>query len=271
LNIPLKARSILPERYCAIQVAAPTLILKYTMTQDIIKLLTLVLGISVAGERLVTIIKSFTPWLPAPAGTGATGPVTNSDIAKRIALIVISFGCCLLTTALFHKNAPSLSAFDMGTVGKISSWIVALMATGGSAFWTNLLGYFSALKDATNLQAAQSKQTVDAHAFTSRSKVKEHVHDDDLVPVTFTAAFTGGAGNLNIKIYPDGPSFGFDKDGSQTINLPSGVVKFQVTGAPSNGPKGGATLTIDGASISNSPISFGPGTIEPPKQEIMTV
>ena len=243
------------------------------MTQDIIKLLTLVLGISVAGERLVTIIKSFVPWLPAPAGTGATGPVTNSDIAKKIGLIVISFGCCLLTTALFHKDAPSLSAFDMGTLGKISSWIVALMATGGSAFWTNLLGYFSALKDATNLKALQSKNQIAGEKAAAEHALamthEKSVGAKLLKTVTFTSAFSGGDGTLKIDILPDGPSFEFDKDGSKDVQLAEGEIDFTISGAASPGPKGGVALTITGARASNSPFQYGPGLIQVEEQAML--
>jgi len=238
------------------------------MLQDITKLVTLILGISVAGDRLVTIIKSILPWLPAPAGTAAAVPVTNTDIIKKVSLIVISFLCCLGTTELLYNtgNMPP-------TWGQVTLCFIALMASGGSAFWTNLLGYFSALKDVSNLKALQSKTQISAGDYTDVHSLggshDKRVRTKALKPVRFAAAFSGGAGTLAVKIVQTGDSFVFTADGTKDLQLPAGEIDFTLSGAAAPGPGGGVVLTITGAKASNSPIKFGPGLIQAQEQAML--
>lgn len=80
--------------------------------------------------------------------------------------------------------------------------------------------------------------------------------------VTFTAAFSGGAGTLKIQI-PGKSDLDFTDDGAQIVDLPSGTISYTASGAAANGPGGGANLTITGTIITDSPQHYGPGLIPP--------
>ena len=248
------------------------------MTADITKLVTLILGISVAGDRLVTLVKSIFPQLAAPpAGTSDQPPESGKEIAKKVILMVIAFLCCLVTALLFPGCKGGV--FKIGDLLPIDAWVIALLASGGSAFWTNILGYLSSLKDLKIQQAALAKYTNDAQltggigagknfsAARSRTKVV-HRNAPIMKTVRFTAAFSGGDGELHIQI----GDIGIDlmQDGFKEVELAEGRVDFTVWGAASPGPNGGAILTINGVENSNSPIKYGPGRISNDNQ-IMSV
>lgn len=239
------------------------------MLQDITKLVSLILGISVASDRLITIIKSIWPSLAAPAGSAAEGPKNNLEVFKKVFLIVISFLCCFATSELLSHNGVTFPV-AAGALGSVPLWAIALMATGGSAFWTNLLGYFSALKDVTNLKALASKTQIDAAAEHSFSASQDkRVRAKAAKTVRFAAAFSGGAGTLAVKIVQTGDSFVFAADGTKDLQLPEGEIDFTLSGAAAPGPGGGVVLTITGARASNSPIKFGPGLIQAQEQAML--
>lgn len=106
---------------------------------DITKLISLVLAISVAGERLIALIKSFIPWLAVQDPPNA--PNDENTIARKVILILLMFGACLLTTIMIHGTFSDAPIDIGGSIGKVSTYVISLMASGGSAFWTSLLTY----------------------------------------------------------------------------------------------------------------------------------
>jgi len=117
---------------------------------DIVKLISLILAVSIASERLVTLIKTIFPNLAAAPATGKP-EASATGILKKVLLMAIAFGCGWLTASFLPQPI---------TVGQftIPVPIMGLLASGGSAFWTNLLGYVSGLKDLSNQKAVQTKQ-----------------------------------------------------------------------------------------------------------------
>jgi hypothetical protein len=112
---------------------------------EITKLVTLVLAISVAGERLVALITTLFPWLAAgPTPTAPADP--KKEAIRKTILMIITFLCCLLTAYLIPGNS-----------GKINIALLALLASGGSTFWTSLLGYTKAVSDIKSEQLIQEK------------------------------------------------------------------------------------------------------------------
>ncbi|WP_073404524.1 hypothetical protein [Mucilaginibacter sp. OK098] len=157
------------------------------------------------------------------------------------------------------------STVDALHLAKYPEWLIGLLASGGSAFWTNVLGYLSGLKDLSAQKAFQAKFLNDAQKALPLGvdKIKTDTIHKASVPmksVRFTAAFTEAPGTLSVTI-TNGPQINFNADGYQDVDLPVGKVDFTVSGAASPGPEGGATLTIDGVRNSNSPLKYGPGII----------
>lgn len=116
------------------------------------KLITFILAISLAGERLVTFLKTLVPWL---AGRATTTPPANdrSDILRKVVVMLLAFSCCILTAYLAAQ--PDVKTFTR-TYG-LPPAIVGLLASCGSAFWTNILGYLKAISDIKSEQSAQEK------------------------------------------------------------------------------------------------------------------
>jgi hypothetical protein len=228
------------------------------MIPEITKLVSLILGISVASDRLITLIKSIWPTLAAPPGSAAPGPPSGEERKNRVILITISFGCCLISTELLYLSVKQFP-FINPQWAQLQLCLIALLATGGSSFWTNILGYLSALKDATNVKAFASKDQTEEHAI-SVIRTKRRQPAQALTTVTFAAAFSGGPGTMAIE-FATGESLDFDSDGTKTLQLPEGENDFTVSGAASPGPGGGAVLTITGTQVVKPPIKFGAGRI----------
>jgi len=241
------------------------------MTADITKLVTLILGISISGERLVTLIKTIIPSLAAPPVSAGDQPAdSGKEIIKKIILMAIAFLCCYLTAYLINgsSNAPVV----VGGL-TIPVYFLGLLASGGSAFWTNILGYLSSLKDLTTQQGVATKMAIRArlagvaafdHALTKEG-LSVQVTDKQLAnlkTVRFTTTFSGGPGTLKIKIsgYPD---LDFDKNETKTISLAPGNYLYSASGAAATGDGGACVLTIDGNVIVDSPQNYGAGLIVP--------
>lgn len=124
------------------------------------ELSTLLALISLATERLVTIVKTVFPNLGARKATGAK-PGQSEDEAdrnRRLVVLAIAYVCALATvwiiadgwTIEYGAHSRSVSIFG-----------IALLACGGSAFWSQVMGFASAAKDARQIG---SKQLRDRYA-----------------------------------------------------------------------------------------------------------
>lgn len=111
-------------------------------TTNLTQLVTLILATSVAGERLVTFLKTLIPWLASPPPS--TTPIKN-DIARQVTVMIIAFLACWLTAEI--ANVDSI----------LKPPILGLLASGGSAFWTSILGYVKGIKDIKTQQGVQAK------------------------------------------------------------------------------------------------------------------
>jgi len=120
----------------------------------ITKLISVILAVSLASERLVTIIKTNISWLQEPAPT--VPPVNNrAEKIRRSVVMLIAFLAAWVTAGFLNKDYSLWGTLKLGTdETHIPVVIIGLMASGGSAFWTNLLGYVSAVKD-VNTQKKQ--------------------------------------------------------------------------------------------------------------------
>ena len=128
------------------------------MITEISKLVSIILAISLASERLVVFLKTLIPWLAdKPATDQSVYP--KNDTVRRIIVMLIAFLAAWLTSGFL---AEAGKPFGFGYI-KISDQlflpcgIMGLLASGGSAFWTNILAYTSAAKDINNQKVVQEK------------------------------------------------------------------------------------------------------------------
>jgi hypothetical protein len=137
------------------------------MTEQLISLSTLMLAISLATERFVTLVKSFVPWLAEERkdATGLKDPV--QERRRTVAVQIISLLGAYLTTSLVNKGFCLDKDFCFGTPNVcFPAGIIALLSTGGSAFWSHLLGYANAVKDIKRQDRAQQRMDLIKEADT---------------------------------------------------------------------------------------------------------
>lgn len=135
----------------------------------LIKLITIVLAVSIASERLVTFLKTLIPKLGSnSADPAAPLPAKLEGIEKwrQISVMLIAFLAAWLTSSFLKDgHFDPWGTYDIGPPKtEISVWIIGLLASGGSAFWTNLLGYVRAIKDISTQKSLQLKMTTNHQA-----------------------------------------------------------------------------------------------------------
>lgn len=119
------------------------------------------LTISLASERMVTILKTV---FPALAEQGDPNSAWNQRWRPLIIQAVTFVFCCAIAAMV---EAPTNDWFT-GSVTlapdvEVPVLVVGLLASGGSAFWNNVLGYTKAVKDL-------KKELVDAAAKAKADK-----------------------------------------------------------------------------------------------------
>ncbi|PWK80180.1 hypothetical protein LX99_00644 [Mucilaginibacter oryzae] len=134
----------------------------------ITKLISVILAISLASERLITLVKTNFSWLQEPPPT--VPPVNDGkEKTRRSALMIIAFIVSWVTARYSNGEHGFFETFWLGKDDThIPVALIGLMASGGSAFWTNLLGYVSAVKD-VNKQKSQ-QETLNTSAQLSAFK-----------------------------------------------------------------------------------------------------
>jgi hypothetical protein len=113
-------------------------------------LVTFILALSIASERLVEIIKG---WIPSLELKNAD-PIKESRRRSILQALAVASG--ILTAILAREYIPG------SIVQPKSIWAViglGLLASGGSGFWNSILTYILKLKDLTKLEIEQKKQT----------------------------------------------------------------------------------------------------------------
>lgn len=119
------------------------------MIDDLSAFLTLLLGTSLATERLVAVAKtSFPIWLADEKKTAALETDLVGDRPRRLRVQLVAFiAAWVVSGSLADWNF--FGPVNVATAGAIAlpAPFLALLAMGGSALWTSLLGYASAAKD----------------------------------------------------------------------------------------------------------------------------
>jgi len=157
--------------------------------QHLESLAAVVLAGSLAMERLVNLGKTLAPRIfgePSPVGnapvsifddsarTRSTSAARLSERYRRLAVLALVYVSSAITAwfiagdyqaCVLHASWFECPAVAYGSADSMPFWLYAILVSGGSAMWANLVGYFSALKDTT---AAQRRGGV---SDTSRAQV----------------------------------------------------------------------------------------------------
>jgi hypothetical protein len=128
-------------------------------------LLTVLITLSVATERLVAILQNLNKFLRTEQTTEA------QEGSRRAALQALAVVAGIITACLAKEALPTIAL--LGLKGAATSWpvlgLLGLLASGGSGFWTSILGYVNGLKETqkniaitTKVQAAMNVVTAAA-------------------------------------------------------------------------------------------------------------
>ena len=116
--------------------------------EKITAIITMLLALSIASERLVEIVKGLIPWLdkqnPDPKGEGM----------RRTCLHVLAVIAGVLTAYLAKDYIPEDVARPTG------SWAIlglGLLASGGSSLWNSVLSYLSNVKDLKKIEVVKER------------------------------------------------------------------------------------------------------------------
>ncbi len=122
---------------------------------DITKLTTivsLILALSIASERLVEIIKGLIPFLNQEQTTDAT-----KEGWRRAALHILAIGAGIVTALLAQPLIPDNVGVPANNLGILA---LGLLASGGSGFWNAVLTYFLRIKDIKELDVKEKKKAL---------------------------------------------------------------------------------------------------------------
>lgn len=119
--------------------------------EAISELVAVVLATSLTTERLVVMIR--TPqkflWI-IPLGQWLNNENKDhpeQDGPRRLVVQLISFLCALFTVGWLAVGGWNPLASITIASRTLPLWLLAILATGGSSFWKNLLGYTKAVRD----------------------------------------------------------------------------------------------------------------------------
>ncbi len=130
------------------------------MIDDLSALAAVLLAVSLATERLVTILKTIIPQL---ADDNTSAPDARPERMRRFLVQLLAFWCAWLTVAFLHESGFGLiGTIEIGPGNRpIPLVVLAILASGGSAFWNNVLGYTRAVKE---IRVQERERAVLRHA-----------------------------------------------------------------------------------------------------------
>lgn len=148
-----------------------------------------ILGVSMATERVVAIFKTFCPALADEKKNDAQEVDLVADRPRRIKLQLLAIIAAWLTSAFLAGEgnfAPFANVKIDGGI-QLPAWVLAILASGGAAFWKSVIEYASAVKDLRTQQRATESlsfhkkaqimgvQAVDGGMAASKAQSRDHV------------------------------------------------------------------------------------------------
>jgi hypothetical protein len=117
-------------------------------------IITLLIALSVATERVVEIIKGFWPY----ANQTKTDP--NQEAKRQAVVQALAVGGGILVALLSWPIVRQVLPQD-GTISKGSAVLaLGFLASGGSGFWNSILGYVLRMKDLQSATADAAERQV---------------------------------------------------------------------------------------------------------------
>jgi hypothetical protein len=136
------------------------------MQADLAAVAAVLLALSLTTERLVAIVKTMAPgWFAEPPAGEGTEADPIADRGRRLRVQMVAFASAWITASfLVAPEAAGLAGWITAPVEGIGLPVplVALLASGGSAFWAQVVGYSSAVKD--NAQEVRASRDAAASA-----------------------------------------------------------------------------------------------------------
>lgn len=120
---------------------------------DLTVLLSYVSGVSVATERTIAIFKTLWPWLGRKEAP-SEGAQPRAEEGRRILVTVLAFVVALMLI-LFLVNEGASDRWVVAINGRsYGAATLAFLSLGGSAFWAEVIGVLTAVKDIRKAQCA---------------------------------------------------------------------------------------------------------------------
>ncbi len=144
--------------------------------ENLSSLLAVLIALSVAAERLIEILKNI-------SALGKENPNPTGEALRKLALQLLAIGAGILTAYLSKKILPIIP--NTGVNGKDTSnsvlLLLGVLASGGSAFWTSILGYVKSVKDIKKTLAVDAKVQTAARVAAIARGIATPASDDALV------------------------------------------------------------------------------------------
>lgn len=121
-----------------------------TNFQNLPEIITMIIALSVASERLVEIVKGVWPWLDQQR------PNRTSEARRKAAVQLLAVVAGIVVTALTWNLVGAVIA-----PGKAPFWsvvAVGLLASGGSGFWHTILGLVTSTRDLRRANVREIEQ-----------------------------------------------------------------------------------------------------------------
>ena len=109
-------------------------------TTQLTAVVTLLVALSVASERLVEIVKGVVPWLNQEIKNSPT-----KEGWRKASLQLLAVAAGILTASLSKDAIPDFVSAQFSD-GKVSYLALGLLASGGSGLWNSILNYAAGLK-----------------------------------------------------------------------------------------------------------------------------
>ena len=135
---------------------------------DLSATVAVLLVVSLATERWVAVLKTLFPWLADEKSDTAGEPDPAADRPRRLVVQGVAvLGGWIVAAFIAGKGVLTPGAFVglvyAGTV-QIPAPVVALLASGGSAFWTQVVQLAASVKDAAVTRGAAQRLALRARA-----------------------------------------------------------------------------------------------------------
>ena len=127
---------------------------------DLSALVALLLSISLAAERLVAVVKSLIPWLAVEPIKNPAVADTSPDRWRQLLLQILMFLAGWVTSAfLCGPRFDLFGSVTLSSSGSLSlpAIVMGLLSSGGSAFWTSLLGYTKAVQEGRTTRSLKER------------------------------------------------------------------------------------------------------------------